>query len=388
MNVRVIKVIDGETILTQAADGSSVRVKLLGVAPPVEGQPFHDEARQHLSDLILSKEVAVIYTRWDDDNEIIGTVLSSGNNINLQMVRDGVAWRAHDADYYQSAEEKVLFVESEKAARNERRGLWSQGQPISPWAFLEQKAQEEPDRAATLNVPAPPSARQPSAPVKEKVVEVTWPQLPPASGSVRHVCKGAKVPGGYVVTGEGKTDKCEGITLAVKRAAQGDIVCTGSPIPKGFLVTAQEWSAMCGRAQAVNALRIEEENTARREAVARALYALRRAFQLHSIRGNTLGYLEKMVEASKEVSQAIMVLPDGDLRNELASAALALNDAVVVLEARGSDTRLSDEVLLALNDRYNLHSISEGLMDDAIINEGVGHFNNAARLAREQGFID
>jgi micrococcal nuclease len=59
----------------------------------------------------------------------VGDVFYGDRYINMEMVRDGFAWR------YVQYDKIGEFTEAEKDAREHRRGLWADPHPIPPWEF-------------------------------------------------------------------------------------------------------------------------------------------------------------------------------------------------------------------------------------------------------------
>jgi len=55
--------------------------------------------------------------------------------INMEMVRDGFAWR------FVRYDETGEFTAAESEAREHRRGLWADPHPVLPWEFHRQKRQ-------------------------------------------------------------------------------------------------------------------------------------------------------------------------------------------------------------------------------------------------------
>jgi hypothetical protein len=51
------------------------------------------------------------------------------------MLRDGVAWYDRKSDYGLTDAERVLYAQCEQAARDEKRGLWSDAKPVPPWEY-------------------------------------------------------------------------------------------------------------------------------------------------------------------------------------------------------------------------------------------------------------
>jgi len=131
---KVTDVIDGNTINLKSLS-HTIKVRLLAVAPPEKSQPYADVARKHLADLILNKYVVVRYTGIGEKGYLVGRVLLEQVDINAQMLRDGVAWFS-ETDASDLAEaDRQLYPACEAAARTEKRGLWQEQDPVSPWAF-------------------------------------------------------------------------------------------------------------------------------------------------------------------------------------------------------------------------------------------------------------
>ncbi len=135
----VVEVIDGDT-LTIRSMNKPVKIRLLAVVAPAPNQPFSDLARQHLSDLVLSKTVLVEYSGLAENNVILGKVTCKDVDTGAQMLRDGVAWFDKSASNRLTDSDRQLYSECELAARAERRGLWQDQSPIPPWEFAKQAA--------------------------------------------------------------------------------------------------------------------------------------------------------------------------------------------------------------------------------------------------------
>lgn len=160
LNGRVVEVEDGKT-MTIENTGRRVKVALKLAEPPAKDQPFADIARQHLSGLVLGREIAVSYTGLGADALLLGRVFCDNRDIGLQMIRDGVAWFDQSSESELNDAERRVYLDSEEAARNEHRGIWQDAAPIAPWEWRKASA-------ATLNDGArvyPASAAKPATPV-------------------------------------------------------------------------------------------------------------------------------------------------------------------------------------------------------------------------------
>src|SRR5947209_1082940 len=156
----VVEINDGHTITVENTT-RRIKVVLKGAAAPVGDQPFADIARQHLSDLIMGKPVAIEYTGIAPGTLFIAKVFCNDRDISLQMIRDGVAWfNANDSSDMTDAD-RHLFAETEQAARNERRGLWQDPAPVAPWDWERTKASAaiQPQPGSTSQREATPASR-------------------------------------------------------------------------------------------------------------------------------------------------------------------------------------------------------------------------------------
>ena len=119
------RVLDGDTF---KSDGT--RVRLWGIDAPEKGQPYADEARARLKELIEGKAVRLEWKDKDQHAREVAIVYAGSTNINLQMVKEGLAW--HYAYFEPDAED---LAAAEKAARKSRKGLWKDKNPMNPYEF-------------------------------------------------------------------------------------------------------------------------------------------------------------------------------------------------------------------------------------------------------------
>jgi micrococcal nuclease len=159
---KVIEVNSGD-VLTISNLNRPVRVKLLGVDAPEMNQAFGDVAKKHLADLVLDKSVLVEYSGIAADSSLTGRVLLNNADIGAQMIRDGAAWFDTNTNRL-SATDRDVYQQSEQAARNERRGLWQQENPIAPWEFVKAGALR---RNSVAKSDSPAATATPKRPVQE-----------------------------------------------------------------------------------------------------------------------------------------------------------------------------------------------------------------------------
>ena len=118
-------VMDGDTFRS-----GSTRVRLWGIDAPEKGQPYADKARARLKELIEGKAVRLERKDRDQHSREVAIVYTGSTNINLQMVKEGLAW--HYAYFAPDARD---LAAAEKAARKKRKGLWADDEPVNPYEF-------------------------------------------------------------------------------------------------------------------------------------------------------------------------------------------------------------------------------------------------------------
>lgn len=129
---RVVSIADGDSI-TVLSDGVQVKIRLVGIDAPERKQPFGTRAKEHLASLVHEKEVTIETAGQDRYGRTLGTVFVGGRNINHAMVESGFAWQ-----YVQYSLDKRLMI-LEHDAREFRRGLWADPEPVPPWLWRKRR---------------------------------------------------------------------------------------------------------------------------------------------------------------------------------------------------------------------------------------------------------
>lgn len=132
---KVVGVLDGDTVDVLTDDRQLVRVRLSGIDAPERRQAFAAASKRALSDLVFKKQVVVQGSKHDRYGRFVGKVLASGRDVNRAMVEQGFAWhyRAYAAE--QTGADRRAYSEAEAAAKESRRGLWRDSNPVAPWEF-------------------------------------------------------------------------------------------------------------------------------------------------------------------------------------------------------------------------------------------------------------
>lgn len=129
----VVGVSDGDTLTLLVGGKLQEKIRLSKIDAPESKQPFGQKAKQALSGKVFGRQVRVVYKERDQYQRIIGTVWLDGREINLEMVKEGLAW------HYRAYDQTPAYAEAEAAARQAQLGLWNDRSPVPPWEFRRQK---------------------------------------------------------------------------------------------------------------------------------------------------------------------------------------------------------------------------------------------------------
>jgi micrococcal nuclease len=131
---KVVRIIDGDTF-ELLVNQQPYRIRMHAIDCPERGQDFYSRCREALSDHLFQQTVRVkIVDRERNNGRYIGDVYTKyGEYINGSMIRDGYAW------HFKRYSKDASLAKLEDAARAAKVGLWSQGNPIPPWEYRQQK---------------------------------------------------------------------------------------------------------------------------------------------------------------------------------------------------------------------------------------------------------
>jgi micrococcal nuclease len=126
----VVGVLEGSTIEVVRL-GKVERIRLHGLDCPEKDQPYGDDVKQAISALVFALEVTVEPYGKDKYGRIIADVLlADETNVNHVLVKEGRCWWSR-----KSAPDDAELERLELEAREAKRGLWEDPEPIPPWEF-------------------------------------------------------------------------------------------------------------------------------------------------------------------------------------------------------------------------------------------------------------
>jgi endonuclease YncB( thermonuclease family) len=129
----VTRVSDGDTVTCQG-NGNTFKVRLAEIDAPekgskkVPGQPYSEQARKYLQSLILNRQVSIKQGGLDRYNRILGIIYLDGQDINVEMVKQGYAEVYRGKNIF----DVRPFWEAEKEAKAKKLNIWSQENYVSP----------------------------------------------------------------------------------------------------------------------------------------------------------------------------------------------------------------------------------------------------------------
>ena len=137
-------VLDGTSLVVITPELGRYDVRLLGVDPPeiprpgragvqpTEGQPFGPEAFSYLRDLLTNKQVRLETYGKDRSGRTLGVVWLGDINVNLTLVKEGLAWVSPRIPV---TKVRVELEVAERQARVGKYGLWALPDPEPPWEY-------------------------------------------------------------------------------------------------------------------------------------------------------------------------------------------------------------------------------------------------------------
>ena len=132
---KVVGILDGDTITVLDRDQVQQRVRLSGIDAPEKRQPFGQRSKEGLSDCAFDKQAVIEGNKIDRYQRLIGKVVVSGQDCNLNQVKLGLAWHYKKYQKEQPVQDRQAYATEEDTARLGKLGLWSNTNPTPPWDF-------------------------------------------------------------------------------------------------------------------------------------------------------------------------------------------------------------------------------------------------------------
>ncbi len=125
---KVISIIDGDTYDVLIQDNKTIRVRMEGIDAPEKGMPFYQKSKKYLSDLCFGKQIKFKVTGVDNHERILAySFLEDGKELSQEMIKAGYAW------HFKKYNSDIVLSNLEIEAKNLKKGLWSEENPMTPW---------------------------------------------------------------------------------------------------------------------------------------------------------------------------------------------------------------------------------------------------------------
>lgn len=132
----VVSVHDGDTVRTIDQNGAKHRIRLAYIDAPETDQAHGIASRNALRRLLDGQTVRIDVYGIDRYRRQVARITLNGQDINLAQIRNGNAWHyRHYARQNQHPAEYRRYESAETQARQNRTGLWANGNPTAPWNF-------------------------------------------------------------------------------------------------------------------------------------------------------------------------------------------------------------------------------------------------------------
>jgi endonuclease YncB( thermonuclease family) len=126
---RVVTIHEGDR-LTIRHDGRNETIYIKDIDCPELKQAYGKQAKHAISAYVGSRDVMVRALKRGRNG--LGTaeiLLQDGRNVGHELLKEGLAWARPERAQDQSLEDM------EQLAKAERKGLWSDPNPIAPWKW-------------------------------------------------------------------------------------------------------------------------------------------------------------------------------------------------------------------------------------------------------------
>lgn len=148
----IAEVFDGDSFNLRTPKGEILRVRVAGIDAPEKTQPYSTKAKESLVEILNSGEISLspvkvdVYERW------VANVSVAKQDVGLMQIQRGYAWffTRYKKDISEDLQQR--YADAERAARDQRRGLWAGIDaaarnpalaPEPPWKFRERTKKEK-----------------------------------------------------------------------------------------------------------------------------------------------------------------------------------------------------------------------------------------------------
>lgn len=126
---KVVRVIDGDTIVVLDQNNQQIKIRLEGIDCPESNQDFGTQAKKATSELCFGKKVRIEQSGVDRYGRVLAFVYVGDVCVNEELLKQGMAW------HYKKYNQDEILAQLEKTARSLQIGLWNLKEPVEPWKW-------------------------------------------------------------------------------------------------------------------------------------------------------------------------------------------------------------------------------------------------------------
>lgn len=130
---KVVKVADGDTFTILDNKKKQHKIRFYGIDCPEKGQDYYQVAKDFTNKYSIGKQVRIEVKSTDRYGRKVGIVWVNKTNLNLQLLRKGLAW------HYKQYDKSKLYASAEATARAKKLHIWSKKNAVAPWNFRKNK---------------------------------------------------------------------------------------------------------------------------------------------------------------------------------------------------------------------------------------------------------
>jgi endonuclease YncB( thermonuclease family) len=131
---RVIGVHDGDTITVIDEKNAEHKIRLAAIDAPEIGMPSSKASKEYLSKLVFGKYVEMRGDKTDRYGRWVRTIYVDNLDVNLEQIKNGLAWHYKKYEKEQTSLGRSAYSDAELDARKKNIGIWSENDPMPPWA--------------------------------------------------------------------------------------------------------------------------------------------------------------------------------------------------------------------------------------------------------------
>lgn len=128
----VTKVYDGDTLTLQNNNGI-YKIRLSGIDAPERRQAYGNVSRNYLYNIVRNRFVYAEVHDKDRYGRYVAKIILDKTDVNAAMLKSGLAW------HYKQYDKNPEYARLEREARQNRKGLWIEKNPIPPWIYRKNK---------------------------------------------------------------------------------------------------------------------------------------------------------------------------------------------------------------------------------------------------------